>query len=222
MDIHLFVMSYLIQLLASVILLYRVLSVKSIYGLSIDTQICILAATISRCIWSINTRIVESDILVATVASLELLLSLGASVFLFGLFRKLSHTTTVGAPLACSAIILVPAAFLLALIFNPGASFVVTSQTMVAFTMYVEALALIPQLWIIRKMDDVEALTSHYIGLLVVSRIARMMFWLVMFSNGQGFMSLFLADVVHTILSGDYLYLWVRKLRYGGRLVYSI
>jgi ER lumen protein retaining receptor len=97
-----------------------------------------------------------------------------------------------------------------------------TVQVLVAFTMYLEAAALIPQLWLVRKMEDVEALTSNYVGILIIARAVRMIFWVIMFFDGQKFICLFTADVLHTALSADYLYLWVRKLRHGGRLIYSL
>jgi ER lumen protein retaining receptor len=164
----------------------------------------------------------ESGSLFAILAVIELAASVAAAVCLVHLFRKLSHTTTMGSPGALSAFTLIPSAFLVASVINPGEWLSFTAQVLVAFTMYVEAVALVPQLYLIRKMDDVEALTSHYIALLVIARVLRMLFWLVMFSQGQWFICLFVADLLHTAMSADYLYLWIKKLRHGGRLVYSL
>jgi ER lumen protein retaining receptor len=222
MDIVIFVLSYLVQLVASCILLHRVQSVKSIYGLSLDSQICLLIATLSRCVWTVKTRIVETNVVLTSVAAFELMASLVSAVFLVRLFSNLRHTTTQACPTILSASVLVPFALTLAFLFNPGSWFNITAQVFVAFTMYLEAVALIPQLWLVRRMDDVEALTSHYVGILIIARAVRMMFWVVMFFDGQSFMCLFTADLLHTALSADYLYLWIRKLRHGGRLVYSL
>ncbi len=222
MDIQLFVLSYIIQLIGSGILLYRVYGVKSIYGLSIDTQVCFVFSTLSRCVWSMNTRIIQSSTWFAFLAVIELLFSVVACVVLVNLFRKLLHTTTMESPHWLTWYVLVPTSFVVALAVNPGAWFTFTAQVLVAFTMYVEAVALFPQLYLIRKMDDVEALTSHYIGLLIIARIVRMIFWVFVFFGGQRFICLFVADLIHTALSADYLYLWIRKIRNGGRLVYSL
>ena len=222
MDIFLFVLGYIIQLIASAILFYRIQSVRSIYGLSVDTQICFLLSSLSRLVWTVNTRIYEANGAFVTVAFLEMLLSVSAAVALVYNFVRLRHTTTVSVPLLMSYKVLVPISFAFAYLVNPAGWFNVSSQFLVAFNMYVEAVALIPQLWLIRKMEDVEALTSHYVGLLVIARGVRMVFWIVLFMEGDRFVSLFLADVFHTVLSADYLYLWVRKLRHGGRLVYSL
>ena len=222
MDIFLFVLGYLIQLIASGILFYRIKSVRSIYGLSVDTQICFLLSSLSRLVWTVNTRIYEANGAFVTIAFLEMLCSVVAAIGLVYNFVQLRHTTTVMAPLLMSYRVLVPMCLIMAYLVNPAGWFNVSSQLLVAFNMYVEAVALIPQLWLIRKIEDVEALTSHYIGLLVIARGVRMVFWIVLFMEGDRFVSLFLADVFHTVLSADYLYLWVRKLRHGGRLVYSI
>lgn len=49
-----------------------------------------------------------------------------------------------------------------------------------------------------------------------------MVFWGVLFYIGEHFLQLFVADLVHTVFTADYMYLWFRKLKSGGRLIYSI
>jgi ER lumen protein retaining receptor len=173
-------------------------------------------------IWTANTRIYEANSAFILLSVLEIILSVGASVGLVYNFYKLKHTTTASVPTYMSYPVIVPASLVVGFVVNPSGWFTFTSQALVAFSMYVEAVALIPQLWLIRKMEDVEALTSHYIALLVIARALRMVFWVILFLDGDTFLSLFLADVFHTVLSADYLYLWVKKLRHGGRLVYSL
>jgi len=95
-------------------------------------------------------------------------------------------------------------------------------QFLVAFTMYMEAMSLLPQLWLMRKMHEVEPLTSHYVGLLVIARIIRMIFWGKLFILGEHFTQLLIADMFHFLFSADYLWLWLRKLRTGGRLIMSV
>jgi ER lumen protein retaining receptor len=111
-------------------------------------------------------------------------------------------------------------ALVLAFFFHPSDTWI-DVQILVAFTMYIEALGLLPQLWLMRKMYDVEPLTSHYVALLVIARFCRMVFWGVLFWQGEHFLQLFIADVLHGVLCADYMYLWIRKLRSGGRLIYN-
>ncbi|KAF4751138.1 hypothetical protein FOZ62_010258, partial [Perkinsus olseni] len=59
-DVFLFELGYGIQLAAALLLLYRISTMKNIYGLSIDTQVCFLMGTLSRFIWMMDTRLVET------------------------------------------------------------------------------------------------------------------------------------------------------------------
>ena len=81
---------------------------------------------------------------------------------------------------------------------------------------------LLPQLWLMRHMHEIEPLTSHYVGLLIVSRLIRMLFWGSLFMMGEHFFQLFVADLLHTVFAADYMYLWCSKLKSGGRLVYAM
>lgn len=217
MEVFLFILGYYVHFIASCVLLYKIGYHKSIYGLSTDTQISYLLAVICRCIWVMETRLIET-----TFAYIELMLSTCAAVAL--VYSCYKHRLTGGQNMQIHHLLRVyctaPAALLLAFFFHPGDDWW-SMQILVSFTMYMEAMGLLPQLWLMRKMHEVEALTSHYVGLLVVARIVRMIFWGKLFVMGEHFAQLLIADVLHTLLSADYLYLWCRKLRHGGRLIYS-
>jgi len=73
-----------------------------------------------------------------------------------------------------------------------------------------------------KKMYDIEPITSNYVALLVIARALRMVFWGVLFWMGEHFLQLFIADIAHSIFAADYMYLWCKKLKTGGRLIYSI
>lgn len=214
-EIILFIMGYYIQFAASMLLGYKIWKQRSIYGLSIDTQIAYLLAAVARCIWVMETRLVETKF-----AYIELVLSTVASVVLCYLCYIHSATTTKHSTAALRVYVSAPLAMVLAFFFHPGDDWF-SMQVLVSYTMFQEALGLLPQLWLMRKMHEVEPLTSHYVGMMVIARIVRMLFWAKMYFLGEHFLQLLFADVVHTILSADYLYLWCRKLQYGGRLIYS-
>lgn len=216
MDIFIFVLGYWIHFMASCLLLYKIFKQKSVYGLSIDTQIAFLMAAVGRCIWTMDTRLVDT-----VFAYIELVFSTiiaGALVYMCWKYR---FTTTKHAAAPLRIWSLAPAALVLAFFFNPGTEWW-TVQVLVAFTMYIEALGLLPQLWLMRNMHEIEPLTSHYVALLVIARAVRMLFWGCLFWVGEHFIQLFVADVLHTLLSADYMGLWFRKLKTGGRLVYSV
>lgn len=215
MEVFLFILGYYVQLVASCLLLYKIWKHKSIYGLSVDTQAAYLFGVISRCIWVFETRLVDTKF-----AYIELLLSVVASIGLAYLCFTNYHTTMKHAHPSLRIYSTGPASLLLAFLFHPGDGWW-SMQILVSYTMFQEAMGLLPQLWLMRKMHEVEPLTSHYVGLLICARFIRMMFWVKMYFLGEHFLQLLFADVCHTLLSADYLYLWFKKLRYGGRLIYS-
>lgn len=216
MDIWLFVLGYCVQWAAALLLLYKIHTQKSIYGLSVDTQWAFALANVGRCVWTLETRLVESYF-----AYFELLGSTLTSFVLAYYCVKYKHTTTLHAPAHFRVPVIGAVALVLAFFFHPSDSWL-SMQILVAFTMYLEALALVPQLWLMKKMHDIEPITSHYVALLIIARICRMCFWGVLFMMGEHFFQLFVADVLHSLFAADYLYLWVRKLKTGGRLVYHI
>lgn len=216
MDIFLFVLGYLIQLTAATILFHKIYTQRNIYGLSIDTQICFLIANVARCVWTLETRLIET-----MLAYLELLCSTGMSMVIVYLCVKYSDATNLLPPVYLQWYGMVPMAGALCIFFHPGDEWF-TLQCLVAFTMYIEAMGMLPQLWIMRKIYYIEPVTSHYVGLLVLARLARMIFWGVLFFRGEHFLQLFMADILHSICSADYMYLWFKKLSQGGKLIYAI
>lgn len=216
MDIFLFVLGYWVHFTASCLLLYKIHTQRSIYGLSIDTQVAFLMAVLGRCVWTLDTRLVET-----VFAYIELIVSSLIAGALVVQCVKHRYTTTKHAAGPFRIWAIAPASLVLAFFFHPGESWW-SIQILVAFTMYVEALGLLPQLYLMRNMHEIEPLTSHYVALLVIARAIRMLFWGVLFWMGEHFLQLFLADVIHTLLSADYMWLWFKKLRTGGRLVYSV
>lgn len=215
MEVFLFLVGYFVHFCASCLLLYKIWKHKSIYGLSVDTQVSYLLAVVARCVWSMETRLVETKF-----AYFELICSTAIACGLCFLCYQLYATTPKHTTVFLRVYVTAPACMVLAFFFHPGDDWW-SMQILVAYSMYQEAMGLLPQLWLMRKMHEVEPLTSHYVALLIVARFIRMVFWGKMYFLGEHFLQLFLADILHTLLSADYMYLWCRKLRDGGRLIYS-
>ena len=219
MDIHLFVLGYYIQLLASGALLLRVTLSKSVAGISFDSQALLLISALARLIWVYWTRLVQTRFMAVLVYA-ELGLSIASSVFLIrSMFKSGSLRRPAEKLLRYESLTMI--CMFLSLLVNPGNKWV-TMQILVAFSIYVEAAVLFPQLHTLRKTEVVETLTSHFLGLLILARFVRMIFWGYLFFQGQKFLGLFAADVIHTVLSADFFYLWFRKLRYGEQINYQV
>jgi len=92
---------------------------------------------------------------------------------------------------------------------------------MVVFNMTIEALAMIPQMHMIAySKARASASTSHFVGLLSLGRVLRVLFWITLLGpkiiqgHYAGVMWEFVApDIIHTIIMGDYLWLWMKKVK---------
>ena len=89
-----------------------------------------------------------------------------------------------------------------AIVFHPGqkGKFFFTLQMFVSFTMFLEAMALIPQLIHIRQSNDTEGLNTIYLYCLGLARIGRVFFWYTMSSKVETFWYMLVADVLHTVV----------------------
>merc|ERR1719214_547271 len=84
---------------------------------------------------------------------------------------------------------------------------------------YLETLSMLPQLWMLAKIGEVEALTSHFVVLSALSRVSSLIFWYRGFAElrpthggfnfpGWGIM---LAHVMQLLLSCDFVFLYLRN-----------
>lgn len=54
-QLYLFTIGYYVEHIASLFMIYKLHRQKSMYGISIDTQICLLVATLARVFWMWDT-----------------------------------------------------------------------------------------------------------------------------------------------------------------------
>lgn len=55
LQLYLFVAGYLIEHIGNFTMIYKLLKQKTMYGISIDTQICLMASTLARVFWMMDT-----------------------------------------------------------------------------------------------------------------------------------------------------------------------
>eukprot|EP00357_Protocruzia_adherens_P014358 CAMPEP_0115004286 /NCGR_PEP_ID=MMETSP0216-20121206/19105_1 /TAXON_ID=223996 /ORGANISM="Protocruzia adherens, Strain Boccale" /LENGTH=256 /DNA_ID=CAMNT_0002370231 /DNA_START=27 /DNA_END=797 /DNA_ORIENTATION=- len=211
-----FTLGYLAQSFASGILIYKIQKTKSIDGLSIDTQLLFLVGALSRCVWVWDTRLTSIFLI-----WFELVCAVILSIYIIFLCRKYAYTAIikVDGPLQWPYIL--AGCLILCFFFHPGSKndYYVTIQMLVSLSMFLEAAGLMPQLYLMRKIGEVEGLTSHYIFALGVARFLRLIFWVSMYMQGETFIYLILADLLHTILLADFTYYYFRSIKSGTPLL---
>ena len=133
------------------------------YDLAVDTQGSYLLSVISRCVWGMETWLVETYF-----AYFELLVSSMTALGLCLLRYQLGNTTSKHSVSYLRVYATAPVYMVLAFLFHPGDTWI-SMQILVCYTMFQEAMGLLPQLYLMRNMHEVEPLTSHYVGLIVVA-----------------------------------------------------
>ncbi|CAK92544.1 unnamed protein product (macronuclear) [Paramecium tetraurelia] len=85
-----------------------------------------------------------------------------------------------------------------------------------SYSIWLEALAIIPQLHMLQKIKDVENITSNYVGALGVYRFFYIVSWIYKYSlTGDVCWTSLLGGIVQTILYADFLYYYIISLKSG-------
>jgi ER lumen protein retaining receptor len=96
---------------------------------------------------------------------------------------------------------------LLALVFNIEFTFI---EVMWSFSIFLESVAFVPQLDMMRKMKEVENLTSHYVFCLGAYRVLYIFSWIAKYLNNEPiFLISISAGTVQTILYADFFYYYI-------------
>ena len=143
-QLYLFVGGYIVEQIANGIMIYKLHKQKTMYGVSIDMQICLMFSTIARVFWMWDTQLTR-----LTISMIEICLAVVLHAYI--LFLCYSYKDTIYKGIKekyLKSPVLIVACFLLSLIFHPGSKgeFFFTLQMLVSFTIFLEALSLVPQL----------------------------------------------------------------------------
>jgi len=86
------------------------------------------------------------------------------------------------------------------------------------FSIYLESVAILPQLFMVQKTGEAESITSHYLFALGAYRGLYILNWIYRYYF-EGFYDIIaiVAGVVQTILYADFFYLYITKVIQGGK-----
>lgn len=90
--------------------------------------------------------------------------------------------------------------------------FLFSFQILWTFSIYLESVAILPQLFMISKTGEAETITTHYLFFLGLYRALYLVNWIWRYYF-EGFFDLIavVAGVVQTVLYCDFFYLYVTK-----------
>lgn len=212
MILWLFEFGYVLQHLAIVFQILEISKKKSTEGVSIDTILFFLIATVCRLIWMWDSMLARFYF-----AYLELAIAVGSLCYLMILYRQYSvhdylKQKTVF-PQYLKFPVLLTIILVLAFLFHPGTKnkYYFTVQMFVSTNIYSECIGLLPQLYLIKKSSDTGNISVYYMIFLGLARFFRLFFWFKMYMDGNSFFCLILADLLHTVLLSLFVYVYTKN-----------
>ena len=172
--------------------------------ISLETFVLFLIGSLSRMIWTFDSLL--KDYFLNYVELTLSVFLLGYAIYLQQKYVESNYCINdVKLPVFLKLYVLIPVVFVLSLLFNPGDEFF-SSQIFVSFGMFSEAIGLLPQLYIIKKSRDSSDLSGLYIVCLGIARFFRLIFWFEMYLIDNQFLSLIIADLIHTLSLSNFIY----------------
>ena len=139
-SLFMFVLGYWIALVGNLLLVFKINTQKSVYGVSIDSQISLLAATLARCIWFTDTKLPTM-----WIAWIEIVVAVCLHLFIVFQCIKYKDMLQHQMPIYLRWFVIIAVAMGLACIYHPGKKgpYFFTQQMFVSFSMFAEALSLL-------------------------------------------------------------------------------
>jgi len=196
--------------LASIgILIHKIHKSRSCRGLSFKSQALYLVVFIAR---YLDLFVGEWVSLYNTIMKLFFI---GSSAYILYLMRlRFKPTNDPSIDTFRIEYILAPS-FLLALVFNHGFGF---REIMWTFSIYLESVAILPQLFILQRTGEAETITTHYLAALGAYRALYIPNWIYRYMTEprNHFEPIaFIAGIVQTGLYLDFFYVYVTRVLHG-------
>ncbi|KAH0954952.1 hypothetical protein HN011_000195 [Eciton burchellii] len=197
------------HLLAIIILLLKIWKTRSCAGISGKSQILFAIVYTSRYLDLFTTFISAYN----TFMKIIFIATSLATVFL--MYVKFKATYDHNHDTFRIEFLVLPA-FVLALLINHELSFV---EVLWTFSIYLESVAILPQLFLVSKTGEAESITSHYLFALGSYRGLYLFNWVYRYYAEDHYdLIAIVAGLVQTVLYCDFFYLYITKVLKGKKL----
>ena len=198
------------HLLAILILLLKIWKTRSCAGISGKSQILFLVVFVTRYL-DLATNFVS---LYNTSMKVFFIASAAATVYL--MYVKFRATYDGNNDSFRLELLVAPVA-VLALVFNSEFTVV---EVLWTFSIYLESVAILPQLFMVSKTGEAETITSHYLFALGSYRALYILNWMYRYHFESTYDPIaIVAGIVQTVLYCDFFYLYITKVMKGKTLV---
>lgn len=194
---------------AIIILLLKIWKTRSCAGISGKSQILFAIVYLTRYLDLFTTYVS----LYNSVMKLLFLVGSGATVYL--IYMKFKATYDHNHDSFRIEFLIIPSA-LLAIVINHEFT---VMEVLWTFSIYLESVAILPQLFMVSKTGEAESITSHYLFALGSYRALYLLNWIYryMVESHYDLIAIF-AGIVQTILYCDFFYLYITKVLKGKKL----
>jgi len=205
----LFEIGYMFQHAATFFQILKILKRNNSECVSLTTNIMFLVGAFSRIGWMWDSML--RNFWLSYIEIILAILTLSYVIYLYEKNKVRNYLSNeVPLPIYLKIYILLPISLILSFFFNPGDEYF-SSQIFVSLGIFSEAIGLLPQLYIIQKSKDAGDLSEMYILFLGIARFLRLFFWIVMYYEGNQFLSLIIADIIHCICLSGFIYNVIKK-----------
>ena len=221
------VLSSLIQTCAFIVILVKVTNYQTCSGLSANTLICYAILLFARLTSTLfYPGYLPSDDSGSWLYQLSDIASLLiCCLLLYLIYFKYRETSDLLQDGKIPFYFLVIPCYVLALIFKSSLNNNVFCDINWAFSMYLEALAIFPQILLFsNKKGQIESFTSHYVALCGLSRLFSLIFWWdtyeelvtedLYFGKSIGYFIIG-SQILQLIIMADYYYLYFKSILKG-------
>lgn len=197
------------HLLAIIILLQKIWRTRSCAGISGKSQILFAIVYTTRYLDLVTTYISAYNTVMKVVF-------IGASyATLYLIYLKFKATYDHNHDTFRVEFLLAPAV-VLALLINHDFSVL---EILWTFSIYLESVAILPQLFLVSKTGEAESITSHYLFALGSYRALYLLNWVYRYLAEEHYdLIAIVAGVVQTVLYCDFFYLYITKVLKGKKL----
>jgi len=197
------------HLLAVIILMLKIWKSRSCAGISGKSQILFALVYTTRYLDLVTNFVSPYNTIMKVVFILG---SYGTLVLMFYKFKATydrNHDTF-------RMEFLVAPCLVLALVINHEFSVL---EVLWTFSIYLEAVAILPQLFMLSKTGEAESITSHYLFALGLYRALYIVNWIYRYSVEEFFDPIaVVAGCVQTVLYADFFYLYVTRVLKGKKI----
>jgi len=194
------------HLLAILVLLLKIWKTRSCAGISGKSQILFLCVFITRYLDLVTNFVSVYN------TSMKIFFVASAAGTVYLMFVKFRATYDGNHDTFRVELLLAPC-LLLALVLNHDFT---VMEVLWTFSIYLESVAILPQLFMISKTGEAETITSHYLFALGSYRALYILNWIYRY-HFEGFYDIIaiVAGIVQTVLYCDFFYLYVTKVMKG-------